>query len=184
MKHIVLSAIAVAALVAGVASAHGGEYLQNNVGHPVSGVPSAVSITECAPDGLGGPGTPNLGAIRFCAGHLVPNVAGQATLSISDDLISPTSGVYCQDLNANALCGERDPVTNIATEPRKLVCNSVVLSTPIDLTPRISWDTKNWSPANDVLLFVHGQGNGNVVANTPCVGSVVSGGTHGFINHA
>lgn len=175
-KYVILGALVVVGL-AGLAAADPGEYVQGNVGVGVS-----LSVTECAPDGVGGPGTPSFGGVRFCAGHISPDLTGQATVSIADDVVNPSSAVYCQDLNANSLCGEQDVISGLRVEPRLHFCAAFTLSTPIDLTPRASWDTNNWDPASDVLVFNDSPGTGNPT-NSPC-GLTYSGATHGFVNHS
>jgi hypothetical protein len=178
MSKIVLASAFVLASFAGIAMADPGEYVQANPGVAVT-----LSITDCAPLGIAEGTSINFGGVRFCAGHLVGDANGDNGLTIADDAISPASGVYCQDPNANQICGEAPvpPDGAIRLEPRARFCGSVILDSPVDMTARADWSTSNWDPAFDVLVFVDAVGNGNPATNSPC--GTVSFTTHGFVNH-
>lgn len=184
MKTLLIGLIAIS-VVAGFAGADGKNYIQPNAGVGVS-----LVGTHTCPPGVPTPEEPlydvigaEIGGVSFCGGHIVPDDAGEGSVSISDSVTSPTSGTYCQDLNDNSLCGEAPvPPDGNRLEPRANFCGGVVLSTPVDLTPRPEWTTNNWVPEVDVLIFVHAPGTGNP-ANSPC-GLTYSGGTTGSVNHS
>jgi hypothetical protein len=177
MERLVLSMVTVVTVVglAGWAAADAGNYV-----NPNGGVGVSLSITNCAND-VQGTGM-SIGGIRFCAGHVTPDLAGENILTIIDGVNSPASGTYCQDWNGNSICGEiSDPVTGDRSEPRVRFCGSQVLQSPPDPTPRPSWPTDNWDTAHAILVFIDSPGNGNP-ANSVC-GLVFSNGVIGQVNH-
>jgi hypothetical protein len=147
---------------------------------PNQGAGLSISMTSCEPRG------PSVGAVRFCAGHISPDVNGAASISIEDDLNAPVSGVYCQDLDGDQLCGEGQfPPDGTRIEPRHEFCGSMVLDSPMDPTPRADWAVHNWDPFGfnaDVLIFIDGIADGNP-ATSRC-GFVFSYGTHGWVWHS
>lgn len=178
MRKTVLAVALVLSAFAGLAAADSREYVQGNAGVGVS-----LSITYCdntvpPPDAL----PINFGGVRFCVGHVLGDANGDNALTISDDAISPVSAVYCQDFNANAICGEGNvPPDGNRIEPRTTFCGSVILDSPVDPTPRPEWVTSNWDTEQIILVFISSPGTGNA-AVSPC-GTLYSGGTHGFVSH-
>lgn len=174
----ILASLTVLAFAATAVGAESHNYVNPN---PAVGV-AVVDVLTCPP------GTPTpeeavlqqvgfqVGGASFCS--VIPDGAGQATITIADNVVSPASGTYCQDLNANSICGEADLVSGLNVEPNLDFCGSAVLSTPIDLTPRLQWTANNWD-GGSFLIFVHGPGNGNP-AVSPC-GLTYSGGVQGTI---
>jgi hypothetical protein len=150
-NFVLVSAIAVAAL--GLASADGREYA--NV--------SGDAFLVCYPDGDGPIG--GSGGVCWAGGHILPDSLGQATVSLTDDLVSPVGGVYCQDLDANVLCGDE-----AAGEPWAEFCGAITITDGVD-----------WVSAGDVTVFINGPILGSPVLST-C--GTVSVGTHGFANHS
>jgi hypothetical protein len=73
------------------------------------------------------------------------------------------SGVYCQDVDANLVCGE-------STEPRIHFCATVTITSPSD------WDT-----SLDVVIFPDGLLNGNAFVS-PC--GVDSWAASGLVSHS
>lgn len=178
--------LAALALVAGLAAAHQENYVQPNPGAGVS----LAGIRTCPGEGEPTPEEPlydtlgfTIGGIKYCGGHIAPDGAGDNQVSLSDDLVSPVSATYCQDLNNDARCGADNdiPPDGLRDEPRANFCGSIVLDSPIDLTSRAEWPSANWDPDVAVLFFVHAPGTGNA-AVSPC-GTLYSGATTGSGNH-
>jgi hypothetical protein len=177
--------LAVLAMLAGIASAHPKAYINPNLGVGIS----IVDVHTCPGEGEPTPEEDlltligfEIGGVSLCPGDVVPDGAGLNTVTISDDLISPASGTYCQDINANSICGEAPipPDGDIRLEPRVRFCSSVVLQSPLDSTPRVDWSSNNWDPDTTVLIFIDSLGTGNPVVS-PC--GTLSLGIIGSVNH-
>lgn len=67
---------------------------------------SGGAFVLCNPTGSG----PDVGGVCIPPGHIAPGTVG---LAIVDDLFTPASGFVCEDVNANAICGD-GPDTAIA----------------------------------------------------------------------
>jgi hypothetical protein len=174
MQRLVLAMVSVLAL-AGFVAADPANYV-----NPNGGVGVSLSITNCAND-VQGTGM-SIGGVRFCAGHVTPDLAGENTLTIVDGVTSPASGTYCQDWDGDSICGNiADPVTGDRSEPRVKFCGSQLIKTPADPMPRPSWTTDNWRTEVDVLVFVDSPGNGNP-ANSVC-GVTMSNALIGSVQH-
>ena len=89
--------------------------------HSVSGtytIPSTPGISVvCSPNCLGAPGV-NLGGYRFPAIAEIP-----ASVEIADASGNPVSFTVCQDLNADAVCGNQNPSVG-AIEPNVVGCGT------------------------------------------------------------
>jgi hypothetical protein len=149
MKYLVAAAMVVATL--GVVSADPHEYV--NV--------TGDQFVLCDSTGA----TISQGGVCWDGGHIVPDAAGQATLSLTDDLFSPVSGYYCQDVNADTTCGD-----SAAGEPSAIFCGALTVT-----------DGSDWSSGGLTMLFADGAVFGNPVLSA-C--GTLSASVHGFGNHS
>lgn len=100
---------------------------------------------------------PNPYHIVYGAGHFT----GSPTLiSIMDDVNSPVGGFYCQDWDADAICGG-------SGEPGILFCGSVEVTTGVD-----------YDPLFDAHIFVD-----SALTLFPVCGLLLGGGTSGSVDH-
>lgn len=144
-KYMMVAAFAVAGL--GIATADTREYVN------VTGDQQLI----CDETGA----TISQGGFCYPAGHVAADGSGQATVSIIDDLISPTSGYFCQDLDADTFCDEGTDV---------LFCGSLTLTSGA-----------GWDESGSIVVFIDGPVFGNPVLS---VCGTLSAGTHGFGNHS
>lgn len=216
MKWIVAFSVfaALAITTVGVGTAHPAGYISGvgcvgalfTNGLPVVGGQACVAITNCANDVLGT--GHSIGAARFCGNHLQADDEGRVTLDIFDDILNPVAAVYCQDLNSNSICGERDPFAppGLFLEPRVHVCFNIVLEAPIapGSKTQAQWAAgNNWDTTQDVFVFLDGIAGGTPLAGTlpsnplnlgpippapgsggPCGGILYDGGTIGIVTHS
>jgi len=63
-----------------------------------------VSYPALAPSTSLSP-APTVMYAKITGGHIVPGVSGDASVAISDDLLSPLAGFACQDTNGDQTCG-------------------------------------------------------------------------------
>ncbi len=139
--------------------------------HPiryVAGLDEAQVGSVCPPDAIDqllGLEERQFGGAKFCPGHIVPNGYGEASLSISDDLVYPVSGTVCN-------------VDQYGCIGRTIqdFCLSVQLR-----------DGVNWESYSPTVVFVHGPANGNPAAS-PCSRGpqehLYTGGTTGIVSHS
>ncbi len=182
--------------LADVAQAHPREYFAAS-DCDASGTltPNRTMVNACPPDEIDAVrGERQVGAVILCAGELVPNLLGQADLTINDDINNPSRARYCQDLNADGWCGGNpassspyglDP-NGARGEPYFAFCGSATLQSPLSLGDKLpqEWADPvtfggNWDPAADVyVLLTSPAGNA-----TYSVCSFLSDPTHGFVLH-
>jgi len=115
---------------------------------------------------------PGIGGGGYAAGELVPDAAGEAALSIADDLSPAVGAFYCQDFNDDSLCGDDGTVSG-TVESAQSFC--------IDLTlddGSVS-GLGNWNTLYGVVIFVDGPILG-LPTFSEC--AALAPGTHGFIN--
>lgn len=93
------------------------------------------------------------GGVCYAAGHIVPNIAGEAVVSLMDKKIQPVSGCFQQP-----------------GRPCESFCGSALLERNI-----------NWDPAEILEIFVDGPVYGNAF-DSVC-GTLYSGGVWGRASH-
>lgn len=190
--------LAAAALVTGgmtLGGAHPAGYVNPNLcpgalftqGFPLLGIQGCISSTNCDNDvgkdlfleetGVANPGIGrSIGAVNFCGTdtltpHLVPNQDGQVSVEIIDDILGPIGGTYCQDLNADGICGGRDPLApaGLYNEPRVYFCAVATLETPLVAGSKTTaqWAAGgNWDPAKNALVWPDAVGDGIFLRGT------------------
>jgi hypothetical protein len=156
-----LAAAALVAVSMGTVSAHPHEY--------VGGGDVLVFGIDDPEDGI----VIGFGAAWLAAGETLPDVDGVGSVTITDDLISPAGGLYCQDLNADTVCGDDGTIGGVV-EPALLFCGSAQFG---------GTTTTAWDQNFEVVIFVDGPIFGSPAFSTCGVGTD-SMGTHGFVNHS
>lgn len=106
---------------------------------------------------------PGVGGVCIATDHVTGDSSGEATLSIVDASMSPTSGFYCQDSGENGICGD-------GNDPGILFCGSVTISSGDD-----------WDEDLPIVVRVNGPVFG-VPLLSPC--GTLSVGTIGSVTHS
>jgi hypothetical protein len=119
--------------------------------------PGALTPTLIAP--VNWPGYAH--HVTIPGSHVVPDVLGLAHIGVFDDVLIPVEAYYCQDLNANGICGEpvnalNNTVHDLRTEPIQWFCQLGIIHSPLDPTPRniSNWQANNWDPALPIEVFL------------------------------
>lgn len=133
----------------------------------------------------------NLGGVCVAAGHIVPDEDNRASISIVDDINTLAVGFYCQDLNGDGFCGGTildDPESlpdhlfqGQRSEPLVPFCGTMDLDAPLEpgLRTTAGWSVGfNWDPTSDVFVFLRAP---VAVDGVSC--GILSGGSHGFLDH-
>lgn len=144
-----LAALALA--LAPVAPAHPHDYVLGS---------SEAKVVRCDSADEGRPG---VGGVCIRAGHVLPDSDGMAQLEVVDTSLLPVSAVYCQDPDANDVCGERD-------EPFERFCGEEPLTVGV-----------NWDPELDIWVLADGPVTGNALLSV--CHTLVSMGTAGSVYH-
>lgn len=117
--------------------------------HPYIG--SAGVILVCLEDGTG------VGGACIPPGHIVPGPDGTVTFTIDDDVNPLVSGFVCQDVNADAICGDEG-------EAAAPICGSATVAL---------------EPGFEVFVFV----DGPIAGSLNTCGALFSGGVKGTVDH-
>lgn len=117
-----------------------------------SGIPHPVEY-------VADPGLPVGGFLFIVDVDASPDANGQSQLTIMNDVTNPVGAVYCQDLNGNSICGERDPLApaGVFSEPRVVFCATMTLDSPVSVgskTPAQWAAGENWDTTKPVLVRV------------------------------
>jgi hypothetical protein len=136
--HAVLLSAALAIAAIGMVAADPKDYV--NV--------TGDQLLQCNPGGLDlGFGQ---GGVCFEAGHITADGSGQATVTVTDDFLSPASMFICQDFDGNGICPDGPGEIEI------LACVSHTLT-----------DGADWNSGVRLLIWVDGPVFGNPVLS-PC----------------
>jgi len=148
-KGIALGMASMVCLV-GLAAGHPHEYVGGSDTNLTHGCPNA--------------GEPGHGYVCFRAGELP---GGDLAFSIVDDVQPIVSGVFCQDFNADSVCGDDGSVGGVV-EPQQRFCIEGTVA------------SGDWDPFYDAYVLLDGPVSGRP-ASSAC--ATWAFGTHGFVVH-
>jgi hypothetical protein len=129
--------------------------------HPHNYVQAGVGDAAYVCDSSASPG---LGGVCIPSGHAAPVPGGSNLLEVRDLTTNPVSATYCQDINANGICG--DGPDHISP-----FCNTLILNSGT-----------NWDTSRSFIVRVHGPVFGLPSLNA-CGDLHVHAGTVGFVSH-
>jgi hypothetical protein len=141
-------------LAAGTGSAHPHEYYTDA---------DVLGICDETGDG------PSFGMACFSSAEVTPNADGESTFTIHDDVVETVGALYCQDLNADSICGD-DGTLGGVVEPALLFCTEMTITSGSD-----------WDPTALIIIFLDGPISGSPLF-TSC--GTASMATHGYVHHS
>ena len=165
-----IAALTILGLVAGVATANPRGYVA------ATGDFLNFCLSKDATEGGDWNGVPSQGGTCFGAGHVTADSAGNAVLSVTDQVFNPLGVRVCQDIdNDNLACEDgTDPTTgNDIIELDTIGCGSALL---LDQAHGGLWNT-----GARIVIYTDGPIFGTL--DSYCVGSTAPG-TSGTVNHS